>query len=83
MYYLQLHLSIYKVLGVLIVKSVCLEFYRLAMIINYHDCDTSLYIILYIMYIILYLLYLVIFCYFNCGHSISTRVLLPMTLLHG
>lgn len=76
MNYLQLLLSIYKVLGVLIVKSVCLEFYRLAMIINYHDCDTSL-------YVILYLLYLVIFCYFNCGHSISTRVLLPMTLLHG
>lgn len=47
MYYLQLRLSIYKVLGVLIVKSVCLEFYRLAMIINYHDCDTSLYITLY------------------------------------
>lgn len=57
MYYLQLHLSIYKVLGVLIVKSVCLEFYRLAMIINYHDCDTSLYIIIYYISILYYTYY--------------------------
>lgn len=57
MYYLQLHLSIYKVLGVLIVKSVCLEFYRLAMIINYHDCDTSLYVIIYYISILYYTYY--------------------------
>lgn len=57
MYYLQLHLSIYRVLGVLIVKSVCLEFYRLAMIINYHDCDTSLYIIIYYISILYYTYY--------------------------
>lgn len=57
MYYLQLHLSIYKVLGVLIVKSVCLEFYILAMIINYHDCDTSLYNIIYYISILYYTYY--------------------------